>query len=297
MSSLAELPETAASDLEAAREQLPDRAKQVTVIEPRSGWRSLELDELWRYRNLIQIFLWRDVKAVQKQTVLGVLWLFISPLLSVVALTVVFGRMLGVPSDGFPYPIFVFAGQMLWNQFSGALNFSTGSVVANANFIQKVYFPRLLIPLTASLNGWLNLCIVFPTLLILMIVLGYPPSWTVVFAPLIIIGSLAAGLGVGFWLAPLNVVYRDVGRLVGFAVSLGLYVTPVIYPVSIVSEQNRWLLAFNPMAGYINAFRSSLYGAPLEPLLLVSSITFTLIVLLSGAFFFARQSGKFADVI
>ena len=269
----------------------------LTIIEPRRGWRSLELAELWRYRHLLWMFMWRNIKAQQKQTVLGILWIFIGPLASVAMMTVVFSRMLNVPSDGFPYPIFLFAGNFLWGQFSGATGGSMNSVVGSANFIQKVYFPRLLIPLSAATGGLINVCIVFPLILVVMLVLGYPPLWTTVFCPLIILMVLATGLGIGLWLAPLQVVYRDVARIAGYGLSLGMYATPVIYPLSVIPERYRLIASFNPMAGYINMFRACLYGGPLYWESSLTAIAFTVIVLVTGAFFYARQSGKFADVI
>jgi len=212
-------------------------------------------------------------------------------------MTVVFSQMLNVPSDGFPYPIFLFAGQFLWGQFSQSFSGSLNSVVSNAGFIQKVYIPRLFYPLSASLGGLLNLCIVFPVILVVMTILGVTPSWTVVFCPLLIALVLATGLGLGLWLAPLNVTYRDVGRIAGYLLPLAMYITPVIYPVSVLPERYRWVMAVNPMAGYIEAFRACLYGAPFEPQLLIAAIAFTLVVLVSGAFFYTRLAGRFADVI
>jgi lipopolysaccharide transport system permease protein len=269
----------------------------LTVIEPRRGWQSLELDDLWRYRHLLWMFMLRDIKAAQKQTVLGFFWIIISPLVSVAAMTVVFSQMLSVPSDGYPYPIFLFAGQFLWGQFSGSFSGSTGSVVANSGFIQKVYIPRLFYPVSAAFGGLLSICIVFPLILVVMTVLGSPPLWTVVFCPLLIVLVLATGLGMGLWLAPLNVMYRDVGRIASYALTLGMYATPVIYPVSVLPERYRWVMALNPMAGYIEAFRACLYGAPCDPQLLISAIAFTVLVLVSGAFFYTRLAGRFADVI
>jgi hypothetical protein len=146
----------------------------------------------------------RDIKAAQKQTVLGVFWILISPLVSVAAMTVVFSKMLNVPSDGFPYPIFLFAGTFLWGQFSHAFGGTLGCVLANSNFIQKVYFPRLLMPLSASTSGFVNICIVFPTILIVMVFLGFPPKWTVVFCPLLIVAALATGMGIGLWAGALE---------------------------------------------------------------------------------------------
>ena len=241
--------------------------------------------------------MWRDIKAQEKQTVLGILWVFIAPLASVAAMTVVFGRMLNVPSDGFPYPIFVFAGQFLWGQFSSSFGSVTGCVLGSSHFIQKVYFPRLLIPLSAATGGLVNICIVFPTVLAVMLVYGYVPSWSVILCPVLIVLVLATGLGAGLWLAPLNVTYRDVGRIASYGLTLGYYFTPVIYPLTVIPERVRWLAALNPMVGYIDAFRACLYGSPFDATLLAISIAFTLIVLVGGAFFYTRLAGRFADVI
>ena len=267
------------------------------VIEPRRGWRSLELDELWRYRHLVVSFLWRDIKASHKQTVLGVLWLFISPLASVAVLSVVFGRMAKIPSDGAPYPLFVFAGHLVWNAFSAAVQGTTTSVVSNSHFIQKVYFPRLLIPTTAALSGVVNLGIVLISLLGMMLFYGCRPGWSTVLAIPIVSLVLSTGLGVGMLLAPLNVMYRDVGRMTGFALQLGMYLTPVVYPISLVSEPYRPLMALNPLAGYIGAFRWCLYGGNLPLGLLTCSLVATIVLLLSGAVFFTRMQGRFADII
>ena len=303
-------------ELQATREQAPSDSSSASVsqpstlnpqpssspqplliIEPRRGWRSLELDELWRYRHLLTAFLWRDIKAGQKQTVLGVLWLFISPLFAVGVYTIVFGRLAKVPSDGIPYPLFVFAGQILWNAFAPAIQGTTQSVVSNSHFIQKVYFPRLLIPTSAALSGIVNLAIVFVCLLGLMCYYGYYPGWTALLAVPIALLVLATALGIGMLLAPLNVMYRDVGMLTNFVLQLGLYLTPVVYPVSLVPARFQWLLAFNPLAGYISTMRWCLFGSELSLMLLFCSLSATFVLLVGGAFFFARMQGRFADVI
>lgn len=279
------------------RPPLSALSSPLLVIEPRRGWRSLELDELWRYRHLLAAFLWRDIKAGQKQTVLGVLWLFIAPLFTVAVYTIVFGKLAKVPSDGIPYPLFVFAGQILWNAFAPAIQGTTQSVVSNCHFIQKVYFPRLLIPTSAALAGIVNLGIVLACLLGLMCWYGYYPTWTIVFAVPIALLVLATALGVGMLLAPLNVMYRDVGMLTQFAVQLGFYLTPVVYPISLVPDRFRPLLALNPLAGYIGTFRWCLYGGELPLGLLSASLAMTAVLVVGRAFFFARMQGRFADVI
>jgi lipopolysaccharide transport system permease protein len=267
------------------------------VIEPRRGWRALELDQLWQYRHLLGAFLRRDIKAGQKQTVLGALWLFAAPLFTMAVYTVVFGKLAKLPSDGVPYPLFVFAGLVLWNAFASAIQGTTQSVVANSHFIQKVYFPRLLIPTSAALAVIINLGIVLLCLAALLGWYGYGTRPTALLAVPISLLVLATALGIGMLLAPLNVMYRDVGMLTQFAVQIGFYLTPVVYSISSVPERYRPLLALNPLAGYIGALRWSLYGGELPVGLLVTSVSATVILLTSGAFFFARMQGRFADVI
>lgn len=274
---------------------VPDET--VLVIEPRRGWRSLELDELWRYRHLVGAFWSRDIKAAQKQTVMGIAWILVSPLLAVATYTIVFGRLAGLPSDGVPYPVFVFAGQLVWSAFSSALQGTTTSVVANSQFIQKVYFPRLLIPTTAALTGAVNIAVMLVGLIATQLWYGLIPTWHLVFAVPIVLLVLATALGLGMLLAPLNVRFRDVGSLIGVAVQLGFYLTPIVYPISMIPAARRPLLWLNPVAGYVTAFRWSLYGSPLAPELLIASIAATVALTVSGAFYFARMQGRFADVI
>jgi lipopolysaccharide transport system permease protein len=269
----------------------------VLVIEPRRGWRSLELGELWRYRHLVGAFWSRDIKAAQKQTVLGIAWILVSPILAVATYTIVFGRLAGLPSDGVPYPIFVFAGQLVWSAFASALQGTTTSVVASSQFIQKVYFPRLLIPTTAALTGVLNIAVMLVGLLAVLAWYGVHLTWHLVFAVPIVVLVLATALGMGMLLAPLNVRFRDVGSLIGVAVQLGFYLTPIVYPISLIPEARRPLLWLNPIAGYVTAFRWSLYGAPLSLELLFASIGATAVLGVAGAFYFVRMQGRFADVI
>jgi lipopolysaccharide transport system permease protein len=267
------------------------------VIESRRGWRSLELAELWHYRHLIAAFWNRDIKAAQKQTILGLGWIAISPLLSVATYTIIFGRLAGLPSDGVPYPVFVFAGQLVWSAFASALQGTTASVVANTQFIQKVYFPRLLIPASAALSGALNVSMALVSLVVMSAWYGVYPTWHLVFGVPVVVLVLATALGAGMLLAPLNVMYRDVGSLIGVGVQLGFYLTPVVYPVSLIPPDRRALLYLNPLAGYIAAFRWSIYGSALPIELVVASLAATAILLVGGAFFFVRMQGRFADVI
>jgi lipopolysaccharide transport system permease protein len=267
------------------------------VIRRRRGWQSLELHELWQYRQLLLAFLARDIKARQKQTVLGFIWLVASPLFSVAVFSIVFGRLAKIPSDDIPYPLFVFAGQVIWNTFAHVLTQSTNSVVANGHFVQKIYFPRLLIPVSAGISGIVDTVVMFVALLGMMLFFGRIPPPTALLGVPIIILLMATGMGIGFFLAPLNVKYRDVGYLVGYGIQLGLYLTPVVYPVSLVPERFRWLLALNPVAGYVDAFRWCLYGTAPSPELIAASLVTTVLVFVGGAFFYARMQGSFADNI
>jgi lipopolysaccharide transport system permease protein len=267
------------------------------VIERRSGWRALELAELWRYRHLVAALWQRDIKAAQKQTVLGLAWIVVSPLLAVATYTIVFGRLAGLPSDGVPYPLFVFAGQLLWDTFAVALQGATRSVVVNSVFIQKVYFPRLIIPTCAALTSALNVVVVLVALIAMMAWYGFHPSWRLVFSVPIVIMVFATALAIGMLLAPAYVVYRDVAALTTVAVQLGFYFTPVVYPHSLVPARYHALLFLNPLAGYIGAFRWSLYGSALPRDLLVVSIFTTTALLIAGAYVFTRMQGRFADVI
>jgi lipopolysaccharide transport system permease protein len=207
----------------AVEHQLP-----VHHIRPRKGWQALALSEVWRYRGLLLALLWRDVKAAQKQTMLGVLWLFLAPLFTVAVFTVIFGRLARLPSDGIEYPLFVLAGYMVWNAFASATQAATVSVVNSSHFVQKVYFPRLLIPTSAALAGVNNLLVVFICLLLLMCCYGRWPGWATLCAIPLMLCVLLTALGLGLWLAPLNVRYRDVNHLTGFAIQIGFFLTPVV---------------------------------------------------------------------
>jgi lipopolysaccharide transport system permease protein len=274
-----------------------DSTTDLLVIERRRGWRSLELSELWRYRQLVGALLSRDIKAAQKQTVLGFAWVVIPPLLSVAVFTVVFGGLAGLPSDGVPYPLFVFAGQVAWSAFAVAFQGTTTSVVMNSQFVQKVYFPRLIIPACAALTHAFNVAVVLVGLFAMLTWYGYDPSWRAVFSVPIVLLVLATALGLGMLLAPINVLYRDVGALTSVAIQLGFFVTPVVYPISLVPERYRPLLFLNPLAGYIAAFRWSVYGSELPIDLLVVSVCTTMALVIAGAYYFVRMQGRFADVI
>lgn len=215
---------------------------------------------MWAYRELLFFLVWRDVKVRYKQTALGVLWILLQPVLSTVVFTVLFGILLNVPSDGVPYPVFALAGLLPWNYFAGSLTRSSQSLVGSANLITKVYFPRLIIPISGVASGLVDFVVAFGVLAVLMVVYGIVPGAALLYLPGFLLLALITALGFGLWLSALNVRYRDINYLVPFLVQIWMYVTPVIYGSSLVPERFRWLLGLNPMTGVVEGFRWALLG-------------------------------------
>jgi lipopolysaccharide transport system permease protein len=282
------------------REQAHD--VPTVIIEPTSGWASLRLRALWHYRELLYFLVWRDLKVRYKQTLLGIAWVVLQPLLSMVIFSVLFGGLLGVPSGDVPYPIFVYAGLLPWQYFAGSLTRASTSLVGSAHIITKVYFPRLVIPISGVLSGLVDFAIAFLVLLALMVYYGVAPTPAVVWLPLFLLLAVVTALGFGLWLSALNVRYRDVNYLVPFLVQLWMYVTPVIYGSTLIPEQFRFLLALNPMTGVVEGFRWALLGGQLTDAqapgtLFAISVAIAILVLASGAVFFRRTERVFADII
>ncbi len=274
------------------------KSKNVLVIQPTNGWRHINLSEIWRYRELLYFFIWRDIKVRYKQTVMGILWAVIQPLLTMIIFSVFFGKIAQIPSEGIPYPIFVYVGLLPWTYFSQSLTRSSESVVINANLITKVYFPRLITPISASLSALVDFFISFIILLFLMIYYKFLPAKGIVLFPALVLLTFLCSIGIGFWLSALNVMYRDIKYAVPFFISLGLFLTPVIYPVSIVSEKYSWILYLNPMAGIVESFRASILGYKSIPLFgLFLSVTITTLFFISGIFYFKKMEKIFADVV
>jgi len=268
------------------------------LIRPAVGWVPLNLTELWEYRELLYFLTWRDIKVRYKQTVLGAAWAVIQPLGMMLVFTIFFGRLVGVPSDGLPYSIFVYTALLPWQLFSRALTDSSTSLVANERLITKVYFPRLLIPLSAVLASLLDFAISFVLLVGMMVFYGIVPTPAVALLPLFILLALMTALGIGFWLSALNAQYRDVRYTLPFLTQFWLFATPVVYPASLVPEQWRLLYGLNPMTGVVEGFRWALLGKTGAPdvMLAVSAIT-VLAIFISGLYYFRRAEDTFADVV
>jgi lipopolysaccharide transport system permease protein len=268
------------------------------VIEASKGWVSLKVKELWEYRELLYFLTWRDVKIRYTQTVLGVGWAVIQPLATMVIFSVIFGHLAKLPSEGIPYPVFSFVALLPWQLFSGMLTRASTSLVSNANLLTKVYFPRLIIPLSAIASGVVDFCISFVILLGLMLYYGIVPTWAILWVPFFVLFTLVAALGVGLWLSALNVQYRDVQYIVPFLVQTWLFVSPVAYSAELISK-GPWRIVYglNPLAGVIQGFRWALLRANPPDELMIASFVMVVVLLVSGLFYFRRMEKTFADVV
>jgi lipopolysaccharide transport system permease protein len=279
-----------------AVEQMGD-ALPVSWIEPSRGWVSLRLGELWKYRELLYFLVWRDIKVRYKQTALGAAWAVLQPLLTMIVLTVFFGRLAKIPSNGVPYPLFAYTALLPWQLFAFALTESANSLVGNQRLITKVYFPRLIVPLASVLAGLVDFGISFVVLLILMSYYRIVPTATIVVLPLFIILAVATALSVGLWLSALNVQFRDVRYTIPFLTQFWLFATPVAYPSSLVPERWRVWYGLNPMTGVVEGFRWALLGKARSPgTSLWVSVLVVVLLLVGGLAYFRRMESTFADI-
>jgi lipopolysaccharide transport system permease protein len=277
---------------------MSNSAIPITVIEQKKGWVAIDLRDIWNYRELLYFLTKRDIKVRYKQTVLGGLWAIIQPVFTMVVFTLFFGRLAKMPSDGIPYPIFVYAGLLPWTYFANALSASGNSMVESANIITKIYFPRLIVPASSALAGLLDFFIALLVLGAMMIYYQFIPGLGFILFPILVGLTFLCAVGVGLWLSALNVQYRDIRYVIPFLIQLWMFVSPVIYPVSMVKEKYQWLLALNPMGGVINAYRASLLGhMPIDWPLLGLSTAIILLFLTSGLYYFRRMERYFADVV
>jgi lipopolysaccharide transport system permease protein len=268
------------------------------VIEKPDSWLSLRLGELWRYRELLLFFVWRDIKVRYKQTILGVAWAVLNPLITMVIFSVIFGRLANIPSDGIPYPVFSYAGLLPWQLFARSISDATSSLVTNQNMVTKVYFPRLILPMSTSLSGLVDFGIALLILFGLMVYYAIVPTWRILLIPVLVIFTLMTSMSVSFWLSALAVRYRDIRFITPFLVQVWLYATPVVYPSTLVPEQWLWLYRLNPMTAVVEGFRWVLYGqTPGTSHLYLLSVGVVLLLWFSGLIFFQRMELTFADEI
>jgi lipopolysaccharide transport system permease protein len=265
-------------------------------IEPPRGWFDLRLKELWDYRELLYFFVWRDVKIRYKQTAIGVLWVVLQPLLTMLVFTLFFGKLAKMPSQGLPYTVFYFAAVVPWMYFSTALSTATNVVVEHQRVITKVFFPRLILPFSSVISGLVDFAIGFIVLLIFTFSYGIRPTFAALLLPFFLLLAVLTALGVGLWLSALNALYRDVRYLIPFVIQFWMLASPVAYPSSMVPERYRWLYGLNPMAGVIDGFRWALtgHGQPPGTVLIASGVMVCLTVF-SGLLFFNRMEVSIAD--
>lgn len=274
------------------------RNKYQLRIQPSKGWTVLKLKEIWEYRELLAIFVWRDLKVRYRQTVIGALWAILQPFLTMVIFSIFFGRLAGIPSDNIPYPIFSFAALVPWTFFTNSINQASISLVANAEMIKKIYFPRLTMPVAAVLTGLVDFVLAFIILIGMMLYFGFAPTINILWFPVFVLLTMMTALGVSLWLSAMNVKYRDVRYMIPFITQAWLFATPVAYPSSLLEEPWRTLYGLNPMVGVVEGFRWALLGteAAPGPMFFVSFLV-SLLVFVTGLYYFRRVEKIFADII
>lgn len=270
----------------------------VVIIEPRHRLFDIDLKGLWQYRELLYFLIWRDVKVLYKQTAIGAGWAVLQPLATMAVFTIIFGALAKIPSDGLPYPIFAYTALLPWTYFSQAVTRSGTSVVGDANLISKVYFPRLLVPLSAALAPLVDFAIAFVLLLGMMAWYGIVPTAATLALPAVFVLAIVTAMAVGLWLSALNVLYRDVRHAIPFLLLLWMYASPIAYPVSLVPERWRALYGLNPMVGVIEGFRWALLGGAGHDLSTIMTSAIAVVILfVGGVVFFRRIERTFADIV
>lgn len=270
----------------------------VTVIRPPKGWLPIDLRELWAYRELLYFFVWRDIKVRYKQTLLGFAWAILQPVLTMVVFTLFFGNLAKVPSEGVPYPLFSFAAVLPWTLFAEGITRSSNSLIQEANLLQKIYFPRLLLPSSGVLSPVVDFAIALVVMAALMVYFAWTPTATLLLLPVFLVLQLMLALGVGLWLSAINVEYRDVRYVIPFLVQLWQFASPVIYSITLIPERFRTLFAMlNPMVGIIEGFRWAILGLQPPGYTLIGSAAIIVVVLVSGAYYFRRREKLFADLV
>jgi lipopolysaccharide transport system permease protein len=271
--------------------------QKILILEPEKKFNLLDLKELWAYRELLWVLTARDIKVRYKQTILGIAWAVIQPVMIMIVFSIFFGRLAKVPSEGFPYPVFVYAGLLPWTFFANAISQSSNSIISSTNLITKIYFPRLIIPLSSIGAGIVDFLISTVILLLLMLYYGVAFTSNLLFAPLLLLAVIFIALGIGSWLAALNVSFRDFRYVIPFMIQVWLFITPVIYPTTMIPEKWHWLYYLNPMAGLIEGFRSAFLGKPFD--IVGPSISFSVAIacFIIGVLYFRKVERRFADII
>ena len=276
----------------------PHSHSSVTRIEPPSGLFHLRLAEVWAYRELLYFFVWRDVKIRYKQTAIGVLWVILQPLLTMAVFTLFFGRLAKLPSEGLPYPVFYFSALVPWAYFSTALQSCSSVVVDNQRVITKVYFPRVILPLSAVVSGLVDFAIGFVVLFVVTGIYSIKPTLAALWLPVLLLLAVLTALAVGLWVSALNALYRDVRYIVPFLVQFWMFASPVAYPASLVPLRWRWFYGLNPMTGVIEGFRWAITGQGSPPnLMLLASAGMVLVMLFGGLIYFNKMESTIADVV
>jgi lipopolysaccharide transport system permease protein len=267
-------------------------------IRPSRGWRHLNLRELWEYRELLYYLSWRDIKVRYKQTVLGAAWAIIQPFMTMVVFSLFFGKLAKMPSDGIPYPLFAFAALVPWTFFANGLAQSSNSLLQNSSMLKKIYFPRLIIPISTIVSGAVDFLVAFVVLIFMMGYYGIAPTANIVWIPFLLLLEVMTALGIGLWLSALNVQFRDVRYVIPFLTQFWLFATPIAYPSSLLAEPWRTVYGLNPMVGVVEGFRWALLGAETAPgpMVVVSALA-SLALLTTGLYYFRRMEKTFADTV
>jgi lipopolysaccharide transport system permease protein len=271
--------------------------EHLVVIDPPGNWRMLDWRELWAYRELLWVLAARDVTVRYKQALLGAGWAILKPVMAMVIFSIIFGHLAKMPSEGYPYPIFVYAGLLPWTFFAGSILASSQSLVGSAHLVSKVYFPRLIIPLASAGAGLVDLMVSTGVLLLMMLWYGVGWSWNLAMAPVLLLAVVFTALGIGTLLSALTVQYRDFAHITPFALQIWMYITPVVFPVSLVPERWQWLLYLNPMTGLVEGFRSAFLGRPFDWSGLFISLAVSVALFGVGVLYFEKVERRFADVI
>ena len=289
------LPATAEQSPNPLTASLPD--KPLVAKEAGKHWSGLDLRALWAHRELLYFLTWRDIKVRYKQTFIGAAWAVVQPLFVMIVFSLFFGKFNGIPSDGMPYPLFAYTGLLPWTFFANAVTSSSNSLIGNTHLLTKVYFPRMIIPISAVVAGLVDLAVASALLVVLTLYYGVAITWSVLALPLFVVLAMLLALGLGMWVSALSVKYRDIRYALPYLVQMWMFASPVIYPSSVVPDEWRWAMWLNPMSGIIEGFRAALVGRAFDTAGIAVSILLTIVLLVCSAYAFRRIERTFADLL